>query len=67
MSAQIKLSIEGHVAVVTMSNPPANTWTKETLTQLRDMVEDLNNNKDVQKGEEEELKSNSSSMFMASG
>lgn len=47
MSAQIKLSIEGHIAVVTMSNPPANTWTKETLTQLRDMVEDLNNNKDV--------------------
>lgn len=47
MSAQIKLSIEGHIAVVTMSNPPANTWTKETLTQLRDMVADLNNNKDV--------------------
>lgn len=47
MSAQINLRIEGHTAILTMSNPPANTWTKESLTQLRDTVRDLNNNKDV--------------------
>jgi enoyl-CoA hydratase/carnithine racemase len=47
MSAQIKLAIDGHIAVLTMSNPPANTWTKHTLTQLRDTVAELNDNKDV--------------------
>ena len=27
----IELTTEGHVAILTMSNPPANTWTKDTL------------------------------------
>lgn len=33
------LDIDNHVAVVTMNNPPANTWTVESLEQLRAMVE----------------------------
>ncbi len=31
--AQLKLEKRGHTALITMANPPANTWTKETLTQ----------------------------------
>ena len=45
--AQLKLEVRGHTALVTMSNPPANTWTRETLTALRDMVRELNQNKSV--------------------
>ena len=39
--AQLKLEKRGHTALITMANPPANTWTKETLTQLRDAVKSL--------------------------
>ena len=42
MSA-LKLEKQGHTAVVTMNNPPANTWTPETLNQLKDIVGELNN------------------------
>ena len=45
--AQLKLELRGHTALLTMSNPPANTWTHETLTQLRDTVRELNQNKTV--------------------
>ncbi len=45
--AQLKLEIQGHTALLTMSNPPANTWTRETLTALRDTVRELNQNKSV--------------------
>ncbi|WP_299013120.1 enoyl-CoA hydratase [uncultured Photobacterium sp.] len=41
------LEIDNHVAVVTMNNPPANTWTVESLKQLNTLVENLNSNKDV--------------------
>lgn len=47
MSATIKIDKQGHIAVLTMSNPPANTWTKETLTLLRDTVNELNNDKEI--------------------
>ena len=47
MSDLLKLSIEGHIATITIANPPANTWTFESLTQLKDMVEALNINKAV--------------------
>ena len=46
-SAQIKLEKRGHTAILTMSNPPANTWTKETLTALKEQVEALNADKDI--------------------
>lgn len=45
--AQLKLEFHGHTALLTMSNPPANTWTRETLTALRDTVRELNQNKSV--------------------
>lgn len=45
--AQLQLELKGHTALVTIDNPPANTWTAQTLTQLRDMVRELNANKDV--------------------
>ncbi|WP_341501620.1 enoyl-CoA hydratase [Gallaecimonas sp. GXIMD4217] len=47
MDMPLNLAIDGHVATITMNNPPANTWTVESLTQLAAMVEELNLNKDV--------------------
>ncbi|MCO7206367.1 enoyl-CoA hydratase [Pseudoalteromonas sp. CnMc7-37] len=43
----IDLNIEGNVAVLTMNNPPANTWTQDTLTAFKDTVTELNANKNV--------------------
>lgn len=43
----IELTIEGHVAILTMCNPPANTWTKDTLIDLKNKVDELNNNKNI--------------------
>lgn len=45
--AQIRLDIQGHTAVLTMDNPPANTWTAQTLAQLQHIVLELNANKSV--------------------
>lgn len=42
MSAEIKVEKQGHVALLTISNPPANTWTKESLAQLKSIVLELN-------------------------
>lgn len=47
MTAQLKLEKQGHTAVVTMSNPPANTWTKDTLTALKNLVIELNVDKEI--------------------
>ncbi|WP_105259148.1 enoyl-CoA hydratase [Pseudoalteromonas sp. T1lg88] len=47
MSAQIQLEKKGHIAVFTMSNPPANTWTEQTLISLKEQVEALNADKDI--------------------
>jgi len=38
---------EGHTAVLTINNPPANTWTAESLNELRLKVEELNNDPDI--------------------
>ena len=46
MSAELKLAKEGHVAVITISNPPANTWTEATLAQLKAIIAELNADKD---------------------
>ncbi|MFA5632901.1 MAG: enoyl-CoA hydratase [Porticoccaceae bacterium] len=32
----------GHTAIITMNNPPANTWTPESLNLLKDIVAELN-------------------------
>ncbi|ACA87469.1 enoyl-CoA hydratase [Shewanella woodyi] len=39
--------IEGHTAILTMSNPPANTWTDTSLQALKHKVLELNSNKDI--------------------
>ncbi|MEZ8101786.1 enoyl-CoA hydratase [Vibrio bivalvicida] len=43
----IEYKIHNHVAVLTMNNPPANTWTKQSLQQLKELVIALNRNLDV--------------------
>lgn len=43
----LKLTIDNHVAVLTLNNPPAHTWTKESLASLKQLVNDLNANKQV--------------------
>ncbi|MDO6706018.1 enoyl-CoA hydratase [Photobacterium sp. 1_MG-2023] len=43
----IEVEIQGHVAVLTMNNPPANTWTAESLNQLKSLVEALNEDKTI--------------------
>ena len=39
--------IIGHTALLTMSNPPANTWTAESLQLLKQKVSELNANKEI--------------------
>lgn len=39
--------IEGHTAILTMNNPPANTWTAESLQALKHKVLELNENRDI--------------------
>ena len=43
----VQHTIRNHVAIVTMNNPPANTWTAQSLAQLKQLVLDLNDDKDV--------------------
>jgi enoyl-CoA hydratase/carnithine racemase len=43
----LKLEIDGHTVVVTLSNPPANTWTRDSLAALRDLVRDLDRERDI--------------------
>lgn len=47
MSDLLKLDIQGHIAQITMANPPANTWTYESLSGLKTLVEQLNADKSV--------------------
>lgn len=43
----LKLAIDGHTAIVTLSNPPANTWTRDSLSALRDLVRALDADRDI--------------------
>lgn len=43
----LKLEIDGHVAIVTLSNPPANTWTVHSLGALRDLVAALDTDRSI--------------------
>lgn len=36
------LEKRGHTAIITMNNPPANTWTPESLRELQAIVNELN-------------------------
>lgn len=42
MTDLLKLEKHGAIAVITIANPPANTWTKDSLLLLRDLVAGLN-------------------------
>ncbi|QSX34935.1 enoyl-CoA hydratase [Shewanella avicenniae] len=37
----LRHQIEGHCAVITIDNPPANTWTSESLNQLTELLHQL--------------------------
>jgi enoyl-CoA hydratase/carnithine racemase len=43
----LKLTIDNHIAVLTLNNPPAHTWTNESLASLKQLISDLNANKQV--------------------
>jgi enoyl-CoA hydratase/carnithine racemase len=43
----IECKIDGHVALITLNNPSANTFTAEGLLELTALVADLNSNLDV--------------------
>ena len=47
MSDKILVEKRGHTALLTMNNPPANTWTQESLKELKATVEALNQDRDV--------------------
>jgi len=42
MNKSIPFTIEGHTAVITMSNPPANTWTRSSLDALAQLIQAFN-------------------------
>ena len=46
-SDKLSVTIDGHVAHVTINNPPANTWDAENLSAMKDLVADLNANDEV--------------------
>ena len=43
----IQHRIEGHTAFITIDNPPANTWTPDSLRALESLVAELNENRQV--------------------
>ncbi|WP_028110768.1 enoyl-CoA hydratase [Ferrimonas futtsuensis] len=43
----LKLERRGHTALVTINNPPANTWTQQSLGELEQLVGELNNDRDI--------------------
>jgi enoyl-CoA hydratase/carnithine racemase len=43
----LRLEKEGHTAILTLANPPANTWTREGLIDLKRLVIDLNNDRNI--------------------
>lgn len=47
MSNKLLVEIIDHTALLTINNPPANTWDPESLTALTQTIDELNNNKNV--------------------
>ena len=39
--------IEGHTCIITIANPPANTWTPESLKAMKQLTVELNANKKI--------------------
>lgn len=47
MTDKLHVELEGHIAIVTINNPPANTWDADNLTALKDLVSELNANDEI--------------------
>jgi enoyl-CoA hydratase/carnithine racemase len=43
----LTVEVTEHTAVVTFNNPPAHTWTQQSLTDLRDLVLTLNEDRNI--------------------
>ena len=43
----LQLEVREHTALVTLANPPAHTWTVDSLNALRDLVGQLNADRDI--------------------
>lgn len=41
----LKYQTQGHTVIITMNNPPANTWTPESLREFKAKIEELNADK----------------------
>jgi len=46
-SDKLELEKRGHIAVLTISHPPANTWTRDSLSKLQHTIAELNADKDI--------------------
>jgi len=46
-SQYLMVDVKEHTAIVTFNNPPAHTWTQQSLTDLRDLVLTLNEDKNI--------------------
>lgn len=47
MTELLKLERHDHTVLLTLNNPPANTWNQENLTGLKALVEELNEDRSV--------------------
>ncbi|WP_375057237.1 enoyl-CoA hydratase [Zobellella sp. DQSA1] len=47
MTTAIRFEQQGHVAILTMDNPPANTWTAASLSALAELVAQLNADREI--------------------
>lgn len=47
VTEKLKVDIQGHIAVVTIDNPAANTWDEESLPGLKVLIDNLNNDRDI--------------------
>jgi enoyl-CoA hydratase/carnithine racemase len=43
----IDYNVDGHVALITLNNPSANTFTEEGLRQIKELIRDMNTDLDV--------------------
>lgn len=48
MSEKLQVKLAGHTALITINNPPANTWDKDSLSELHREITRLNLNKKIQ-------------------
>jgi enoyl-CoA hydratase/carnithine racemase len=46
-SEKLQVELRGHTALVTIDNPGANTWDRESLPALKDLVEKLNDDRNI--------------------